>query len=113
MGNKKYRVVIANSGKLDVKAKKRYILEQFKYREYAENYSQNIKKAAKELGIYPRKHEMTGFRYRGYDIYIMPQDNQLLFYTINEEKHIVTVLRVLQDGMDWQNIIKRWLSKHS
>lgn len=28
---------------------------------------------------------MTGFRYRGYDIYIKPQDNQLLFYTINEE----------------------------
>ena len=91
---------------------KRYTLEQFKYREYAENYSQSIKKAAKELGVYPRKHETTGFQYRGYDIYIKPQNNLLLFYTINEEKHIVIVLRVLQDGMDWQNIIKRWLGKH-
>ena len=91
---------------------KRYTLEQFKYREYAENYSQSIKKAAKELGVYPRKHETTGFQYRGYDLYIKQQNNQFLFYTINEEKHIVIVLRVLQDGMDWQNIIKRWLGKH-
>lgn len=35
MENKKYKVVIAQSGKLDVKEKKKYILQQFKYREYA------------------------------------------------------------------------------
>ena len=39
MENKKYKVVIAQSGKLDVKEKKKYILQQFKYREYAENFS--------------------------------------------------------------------------
>ena len=45
MENKKYKVVIAQSGKLDVKEKKKYILQQFKYREYAENFSKKIKKA--------------------------------------------------------------------
>ena len=44
MENKKYKVVIAQSGKLDVKEKKKYILQQFKYREYAEDFSQKIKK---------------------------------------------------------------------
>lgn len=44
MENKKYKVVIAQSGKLDVKEKKKYILQQFKYREYAENFSKKIKK---------------------------------------------------------------------
>ena len=49
MENKKYKVVIAQSGKLDVKEKKKYILQQFKYREYAENFSKKIKKAVLAL----------------------------------------------------------------
>ena len=43
MEKRKYKVVIAQSGKLDVKEKKKYILQQFKYREYAEDFSQKIK----------------------------------------------------------------------
>lgn len=41
---KKYKVMIANSGKMDIKSKKKYIIQQFKYREYAETFSQTIKK---------------------------------------------------------------------
>ena len=47
--NKRYKVVISQSGKNDVKNKKRYIIQNFKYREYAENFSSRIKKAAEEL----------------------------------------------------------------
>ena len=51
MENKKYKVVIAQSGKLDVKEKKKYILQQFMYREYAENFSKKIKKAVLALSL--------------------------------------------------------------
>lgn len=111
--SKRYKVVIAQSGKADVKNKKRYIIENFKYREYAENFSAKIKKAAQELGTLPNGYGTTGFRYRGYDIYMKPKSNHLLFYTIDEEKRVVTVLRVLQDGMDWEYIIRRWLEGNS
>lgn len=53
MTGKKYKVVITQSGKADVKEKKKYILLHFKYREYAENYSRKIKKAAKRLERFP------------------------------------------------------------
>ena len=43
MENRKYKVVISQSGKLDVKEKKKYILQQFKYREYAEKFLQKNK----------------------------------------------------------------------
>lgn len=56
---KKYKVVITQSGKADVKEKKKYILLHFKYREYAENYSRKIKKAAKRLERFPTGHEQT------------------------------------------------------
>lgn len=110
---KRYKVVIAQSGKMDVKNKKRYILEKFKYRDYADNFSARIKKAAMELDMLPTGYGKTGFRYRGYDIYMKPQNNHLLFYTIDEEKKVVIVLRVLQDGMDWEYIIKHWIENNA
>lgn len=41
-----------------------------------------------------------------------PNSNHLLFYTVDEEKMVVTVLRVLQDGMDWEYIIQRWIESN-
>lgn len=61
----------------------------------------------------PTGYGTTDFRYRGYEIYMKPQDNHLLFYTIDEEKKIVTVLRVLQNGMDWEYIIQRWIDSNA
>ena len=76
---KRYKVVIAQSGKMDVKNKKRYILEKFKYRDYADNFSAKMKKVARELDTLPAGYETTGFRYRGYESYMKPNDNHLLF----------------------------------
>ena len=110
---KKNKVVIAQSGKLDVKEKKKYILQQFKYREYAENFSKKIKKAVLALDTLPTGYNTTGFRYRCYDIYMKPCESYLLFYTVDEAVKTVTVLRVMQDGMDWQYIINRWLRENA
>lgn len=109
MAGNKYKVVITESGKSDVKEKKKYILTNFKYRQYAEAFSQRIKRAVKRLDTFPTGYDTTGFRYRGHDIYIKPDNNYLLFYTVNEETKTVTVLRILQDGMDWRRIIGQWL----
>ena len=108
----KYKVTISHSAKLDIKERKQYILQQFKYRELAENFSSKIKKAALQLAFFPHGHEKTGFQYRGYDIYIKPKDSHLIFYTINESLHTVTVLRVLQEGMNWKHIIRQWIKEH-
>lgn len=113
MTPKRYKVVIAQSGKMDVKDKKKHILQQFKYREYAENYSQRVKKAVMKLEVFPAGYEQTGFQYRGYDIYMKPDHNNLLFFTVDEETAVVTVLRVLQDGMDWEYIIRKWLERNN
>ena len=109
---KRYKVVIAQSGKMDVMNKKRYIIENFKYRDYAQNFSAKIKKAAQELDTLPTGYGTTGFQYRGYDIYMKPNSNHLLFYTVDEVKMVVTVLRVLQDGMDWEYIIGNWIESN-
>lgn len=110
--NKRYKVVIAQSAKRDVMEKKNYILQKFRYREYANAYSEKIRKAALSLEGFLGGYPTSGFQYRGYMIYMKSESNHLLFYTINENKNTVTILRILQDGMDWENIINLWITSN-
>lgn len=79
---KKYRIRYTYSSRDDIRGMKKYILESFKYRELGENFTKKINKP-----------------YRTY----------LLFYIVDEGRLVVTILRVLQDGMNWQYILKRWV----
>lgn len=65
---KKYKVVITQSGKQDIKNIKAYILFNFKYRELGETFSKKIKTAALDLNIFPSGYDKIGLQYRGYDI---------------------------------------------
>ena len=112
MRNKKYRVVIAESAKRDVAEKKNYILEHFEYRQYAEDFSQKMKKAISQLDTFPTGYAVTDFQYRGYKIYLKPQSGCLIFYTVVEETDTVTVLRILQSRMNWRYIIWNWIKKN-
>ena len=108
-----YHVEIAESGKQDVKDIKKYILDHFKYRELGENFSKKIKKAALGLDTFLQGHRKAGFFYRGYEIYLKPADTYLLFYVIDEQKKKVTILHVMQDGMNWQFILQRWIQQNN
>lgn len=103
-----YRIVIAQSAKEDIKAMKTYILQQFKYRELAEAFSQKIKKIIMNLNIFPESHRSTGISHRGYDIYLKAHDTYLIFYTIHHTSRTITILRVMKKGMDWQYHIRLW-----
>ena len=106
---KKYKIKYTYSSRDDIRGIKRYILDNFKYRELGENFTKKIKAAVEGLKVFPRGHNTTGIRYRGYDIYIKPYRTYLLFYIVDDEFSTVTILRVLQDGMNWQYILKRWV----
>ena len=57
----KYKIVISKDAFWDIKSTKKYILDTFKYREYAENFSKKIKKAIKELDSFPKGYEAAGY----------------------------------------------------
>ena len=102
---KKYKVLISKDALLDIKSTKKYILDTFKYRGYAENFSKKIKKAIKVLDSFPTGYEETGYVIEGLSIYFKPYSTYLIFFVI--EDSTVTVIRVLKDRMYWQSIIKR------
>ena len=86
-------------------------IAEFEQKLYTSGKTGKIKKAVQELDTLPDGYGTTGFRYRGYDIYLKAYKNYLLFYTVDKSAATVTVLRILQDGMDWENIIRQWISR--
>ncbi len=103
----KYKVLLSKDALKDIKETKDYILTTFKYREYAENFSEKIKKAIKELIIFPTGYESTGCVIEGLEIFFKPYNTYLIFFVI--EGYTVTVIRVLKDRMYWQSIIRKMI----
>ena len=112
MQQKKYKIKYTYNSRDDMRRMKKYIFDQFKYRELGENFTQKMKKATNGLKALPGGHNTIGFSYRGYDIHLKPYLTYLFFYIVNEEEATVTILRVLQDGMNWQFIMKQWLAQN-
>lgn len=101
----KYKVLLSKDSIDDIKETKQYILTTFKYREYAENFSKKIKKAIKELSVFPTGYESTGYIIEELEVYFKPCGTYLIFFVV--EGNTVTVIRVLKDRMYWQSIIKK------
>jgi len=108
----KYKIEYTFSSRDDMRRMKKYILDTFKYRELGENFTKKMKEAAEGLKTLPTGYDTTGFQYRGYDIYMKPFRTYLFFYVVDAEAGKVTVLRVMQDGMNWQFILKQWLREN-
>lgn len=107
-----YKMEYTYSSRHDVRGMKEYILNKFRYHELGENFTRKMKEATREIKKLPTSYSKTGFKYRGYDIYIKPYRTYLFFYVVDEHRHTVTMLRVLQDGMNWEYLIKRWIQEN-
>ena len=102
---KKYKIVLSKDALQDIKNTKIYILQTFMYREYAENFSKEIKSAIKALDSFAEGYEKTGYSIEGLEIYYKPYSTYLLFFVV--EDTTITVIRGLKDRMYWQAIINR------
>lgn len=69
---RKYKIVLSKSALEDIKNIKTYILKTFQYREYAEKFSQNIRKTIKLLNPFAEGYEETGYVIEGLKIYYKP-----------------------------------------
>lgn len=107
-----YKIEYTHSSRRDIQRMKKYILDTFKYRELGENFTKKMKEAARGLKIMPTGFDTVGFQYRGYDIHLKPYRTYLFFYIVDESTQTVVVLRVMQDGMNWKFILKRWLQSN-
>ena len=109
---KVYEIQYTHSSRDDMRNMKQYILQTFHYPELGANFTRKMKKVAKELANSPIGYMNTGFLYRGYEVYLKPSQSYLFFFVINKKDRVVTILRVLQERMDWKYIFKNWLKRN-
>lgn len=109
MKRRNYKIEYSHSSRNDIRNMKKYIIDTFKYYEYGNNFTKKMKAAANILKASPFAYGTVEFRYRGYDIRMKSYRAYLFFYIVDVDTHTITVLRVLQDGMDWKTILKYWL----
>ena len=69
MEKRKYKVVIAQSGKLDVKEKRNISFSNLNTGSMQRIFPKRLK-AVLALDTLPTRYNTIGFRYRGYDIYM-------------------------------------------
>lgn len=109
MGEKIFKIKYTYSSRNDIKEKKEYILKTFKYKGLGKRFVDKIKKATSQLKIFPYGYDAIGFKFREYDIHMLSFQSYLVFYVVDEKKLEVTILRILQEGQNWENIIEQWL----
>ncbi|MBQ9885309.1 MAG: type II toxin-antitoxin system RelE/ParE family toxin [Lachnospiraceae bacterium] len=89
----------------DIKSIKKYIIDKFKYKEYADNVLRKIKRVIKSLEYFPLGYNKTGYIVDNLDVFFKPYETYMIFYVVNNNS--VIVIRVLKDNMDWQSILKK------
>ena len=100
-----YTINISKDALNDIASIKRYILNTFKYHEYAQNFSIKIKKSIQKLKLFPRANKKTEYSIEELDIYYKTCDTYLIFYVVRDQT--ITVIRILKDRMYWQKVMEQ------
>lgn len=88
-----HKIILSKDALQDIKDTKKYILDTFHYRDYAENFSLKIKAAIKKLNPFAEGYESTGYTIEGFPIYYKPYSTYLIFFVVDGTT--VTVIRFL------------------
>ena len=104
----KYQIFYTNSARQDLKNIYRYISESLVEPEIAAKLTDKIMKAIRSLDEMPQRYrlfEEEPWHSRG--LRILPVNNYPVFYLLDDEKTVVTILRIIYGGRD----ISRQLSE--
>ena len=95
----KYQIFYTNSARQDLKNIYRYISDDLVEPEIAAKLTDKIMKAIRSLDEMPQRYrlfEEEPWHSRG--LRILPVNNYLVFYLLDDEKTVVTILRIIDGG---------------
>ena len=100
----KYRIDYSASAKSDLRAIFAYIAHTLKARLTAARQIDRLKAAALALDSFPERHEIVERGDGTTEIRKFSVDNYIIFYSINSQTKIVTIVRIFYGGRDVKNI---------
>lgn len=107
-----YSIKISKEALEDIFGHIKYILKDLENPDGAIKLLHNFLNEINSLGIFPFKSLGIGFHYRGYQIHKKIYKSYLLFYIVNTSENTIEVLRVLQNSINWQKVIRRFAPYH-
>ena len=101
-----YKVSIAHEAEVDLQGIYAYITFNLLSPKNAQEQISGLEQAILSLGEFPARHRLVSFEpWKSRGLRVMLCDNFLIFYFVFEEKHEVTVSRVLYGKRDIEKVI--------
>ena len=101
-----YNVIITKPARIDITGIGRYIAKELHAPEAAAALAEDIYNAAADLKYMPKRFpHVSDERLAHQGIRLIPVKNYLIFYNVDDIRHIVTVVRVLYGRRDWVNLM--------
>ena len=101
-----YKVLVTDEAIDDIFSLIKYIHMDLENPDAAQKLYNNLNREVSNTGLFPLKFSDSGIKYRGYIIHKKFFESYLLFYIIDNEKHMVYILRILKDRMNWQRMLQ-------
>ena len=109
---KEYNVEYTPAAKDDLKSIYSYIAFHLKERKTARNIVNKIRKQIRELDFSPERYASVDWEpWASMGMRKFPVGNYVVFYLVDNEKHIVTVNRIFYGGRNVQDIIRNDLEE--
>lgn len=101
-----YRVVYSPAAKDDLKDIYSYIAFELKVKQTAVNQVNRIRKAIRSLDTMPERYSIVDWEpWQSMKMRKVAVDNYVVFYLVNNEDKIVTVVRIFYGGRDIEEIV--------
>ena len=104
--SERYRVIYAPAALEDLREIQSYIARELKVVETARQQTGRIRKQARSLDIMPERYSKVEWEpWASMGMHKLPVDNYCLYYLVDIEEKIVTIVRVFYAGRDTRNMI--------
>ena len=102
-----YRVKYSPEALDDIRGIYSYIAIELQAEQTAVNQVNRIRQNIRKLSMYPEKHRIVGWEpWNSMGMRMLPVDNYVVYYLIEEDKKTVSIVRVFYSGRDVEHIIK-------
>ena len=100
-----YSVIYAPSAKDDLKEIYSYIAFTLLVPDTAKGQVNRIRKAIRSLDFMPSRNPIVDWEpWKSMEMHKIPVDNFTVFYTVDSDQFIVTIIRIVYSGRDISNI---------
>lgn len=105
--SKTYKVIYSPQALEDLTEIYEYIRFTLQARIAADNQSSRIRKMIRSLDTLPARHSHVGWEpWASMKIYKVSVDNYMIFYRVDEELSIVSIIRIFYSGRNIEDIVK-------